>query len=163
MCRILIHGYLILDVHRWWVTFTKFVNFAIFQIFLSSQWIFGYEGPTHHPGVRFVHRSGFNSSGQDVGIVLGLKPIHKRLQKLPVSSINMLRIFKCKDLVYFNLLPEFFFKLKKNISQHWQEKLCFWRKPLWTMTCSHCRAVSGLSWGRTFWEWSFFWYFNPSL
>lgn len=43
-----------------------------------------------------------------MGIVLGLKPICKRLQKFPVSLINMLRIFKCKDLVYFNLLPEFF-------------------------------------------------------
>lgn len=70
-------------------------------------------GPTHHLGVRFVHQSSFNSSGQDVGIVLALKPTYKRLQKLPVSSINMLRIFKCKDLVYFNLLPEFFSIIKE--------------------------------------------------
>lgn len=95
------------------MTFTKLINFAIFQIFLSSQWIFGYEGLTHHPGVRFVHQSCFNSSGQDVGIVLGIKPIYKSLQKLPVLSINMLRIFKCKDLVYFNLLPEFFSIIKE--------------------------------------------------
>lgn len=48
-----------------------------------------------------------------MGIVLGIKSIYKRLQKLPVSSIDMLRIFKCKDLVYFKLLPEFFSIIKE--------------------------------------------------
>lgn len=115
----------------------------------------GCKGHTDHLRMRLIYQSCFNCCGQDVWIMLGLKPIYKVNATWAPSLINKHECFKCKNLVFYNPLQEFFI-IKETHLLKVTRKPCSWRK---TMAGIERLSLQGSFWatlGKNFLQMKFF-------